>query len=139
MVRQICTVSTCSPTSANSLLPKAESVLSRPVTPRNRADSVTWELRSVADPRAVSTTSYTALPSAGRNAVAAVRGVVKPTVFQANVAPPTSAPTTASATNGSHQGRSARGGAQDGSTAVYASGSSGSVLQSCTGKGDHGW
>ncbi len=32
-----------------------------------------------------------------------------------------------------------RGGAQDGSTAKEASGSSGSALQSCTGNGDHGW
>src|ERR671916_415716 len=139
MVRQICTVCACSPTSANSRLPKAASVLSNPVTPANRADSVTWDRRSVADSRVVSTTSYTAVPSAGRNAVAAVRGVVKPIVFQAKVAPPISAPIRASTSSGGHQGRSGRGGAQDGSTAKYANGSSGSVLQSCTGNGDHGW
>ena len=83
----------------------------------NRADSVTWCCRSVLRSRVVSTASYTAVPSAGRKAVAAVRGAVKPTVFHANVAPPISAPTRASTTSGRHQGRSGRGGAQDGSTA----------------------
>src|ERR671912_570463 len=118
MVRQMRTVSVCSPTSVNSWLPKVESVLSRPV---------------------ISTASYTAVPSGGRKAVAAVRGVPNPTVFHANAAPPISAPSRANTTRGGHHGRSGRGGAQDGSTSVCASGSSGSVLQSCTGNGDHGW
>ena len=64
---------------------------------------------------------------------------MKPTVFQANVAPPISAPTRASTTSGSHQGRSGAAVAQHGSTVEYASGSSGSASQSCTGNGDHGW
>src|ERR671912_1506142 len=118
MVRQMRTVSVCSPTSVNSWLPKVESVLSRPV---------------------ISTASYTAVPSGGRKAVAAVRGVPNPTVFHANAAPPISAPSRANTTRGGHHGRSGRGGAQDGSTSVCASGSSGSVLQSCTGNGDQGW
>ena len=118
------------------------SVLSRPVTPAEPGglgDLVAD--RSVFGSRVVSTASYAAVPSAGRKAVAAVRGPAEADAcVQANAAPPISAPTRAKTTSGRPPGpiRPGRRPAT-GRPSSAPSGSSGSAAQSCTGNGDHGW